>query len=194
MQTAQRRLAERRLLAALARLHRREPMRPWLRVDALLAEVREAPARPASHRGAAPLDLTDAELRSVVAALSEEGKVGLDGGRIRLASREVGLGPEMRGRADRLLAELRAAGASPPRAEIVARRIGLPPAVVDGLRRSGELVEVAPGIDYPADLLDALLERLAGRELSVAEVRDELSTTRRFAAALVAALELRGPR
>ena len=191
MQPAQRRLAERRLLTALARAHRHEPMRPWLRADTVLRDVREAPLRPSSHRGAQPLGLTDTELRAVLAALAEEGEIEMIGAKVRLASRASALGAEMRRRADELLAELRAAGASPPRAEAVARRIGLPEAVVDGLRQSGELVSAAPGVDYPADVLDALLGRLAGRELSVADVRDELGTTRRFAAALLEAAELR---
>ncbi len=166
-------------------------MRPWLRVDSVLAEVRATPSRPAGHRGAQALELTDAELRAVLDALCQAGDVELAGGRVRLPSRDAALGPEMRGRADRLLTELRGAGPSPPRAEAVARRIGLPVAVVEGLRQSGELVEVAPGIDYPADVLDELLARFTERAPSVAEARDELGTTRRYAAALVAELEVR---
>jgi hypothetical protein len=49
-------------------------------------------------------------------------------------------------------------------------------------------VAVAPGIEYSRDVLDALLVALGGRDLSVAELRDELGTSRRYAAALRAVL------
>jgi hypothetical protein len=72
--------------------------------------------------------------------------------------------------------------------EPIARRLGTPDWVVDALRRTGELVAVAPGIEYSRDVLDALLVALGGRDLSVAELRDELGTSRRYAAALRAVL------
>jgi len=188
MDHAQRRLAERRLLSALARFHRREPMTPDLRTDALIAMLRDPGRQPASHRGGAPLSLTDAELLEVIADLASRGEVEREGHRLRLAGHHTELGSSMRRRADALLAELRAAGASPPRAELAARRLGLPDGVVDALRRSGELVVLAPGIDLPRDIVEPLLERLRGRGLSVAQVRDELGTSRRYAAALLDAL------
>lgn len=187
MDPALRRLAERRLLAALSRFHRREPMATDLRIDGLLAMLRDEGPRPSSHRGAAPLELSDADLVEIVDDLAARGEVERDGHRVRLAGHAPRLGPEMRRRADALLEELGAAGASPPRAEPVARRLGLPDGVLDALRQSGELVSLAPGVDYPRDVLVALLNRLGGRALSVAQVRDELGTSRRYAAPLLEA-------
>lgn len=188
MDPAQRLLAERRLVSAVARFHRREPMAPDLRADALIALVRERGQLPTSHRGGAPLSLTDAQMLDVLDDLVLRGEVEREGHRVRLAGHRPELGAAMRERADALLAELRDAGASPPRPEPIARRLGLPDGVVDALRQSGELVAVAPGVDYPGDALDALLGRLRGRNMSVADVRDELGTSRRYAAALLAAL------
>ena len=87
------------------------------------------------------------------------------------------------------MAELRIAGSRPPRAEAVARRLGVPVGVVAQLRASGRLVPVVDGIDYPPDVLAELMARLndlAKRgPLAIARVRDELQTTRRHAHALL---------
>lgn len=95
----------------------------------------------------------------------------------------------MRERIERLMAELRMAGSRPPRAEVVARRVGVAMGVVAELRASGQLVPVADGIDYPPDVLAELMERLnevaASGPLTIARVRDELQTSRRHANALV---------
>ncbi len=188
MHTGQQQLAERRLLSGLRRLHRREPMTPDFRLDAVVALARDGGQRPASHRGAAPLSLTDADLIALLDDLAARGEVVRDAHRIRLADHQPQLGPAMRRRADALLAELGSAGASPPRAESIARRLGLPDGVVDALRKSGELVTLAPGIDYPREALEVLLGQLRGRDLTAAQVRDELRTSRRYAAALLDAL------
>ncbi len=186
----ERQLAERRLLAALRRFHRREPLAPDLRLDQLLALVREPARRPASHRGARPLTLDDAALRSVIDELVERGEIEREGRRVRLPGRRPLLEGEARRAADALLAELDAAGASPPRAEAIARRLGVAAWIVAALRGGGELMSVAPGIDYSRSMLDRLLAQLRAAQVSsVAEARDELDTTRRYAAALLGALD-----
>jgi len=95
----------------------------------------------------------------------------------------------MRGRLDELLATLRSAGATPPPVDGVAARLGIPAALLDQLRASGELVPVAPRIAYPRDTWDEIgsrLDRLATvRSLSVGLVRDELGTARRHAEAIL---------
>ncbi|HET7636197.1 MAG TPA: SelB C-terminal domain-containing protein [Candidatus Limnocylindria bacterium] len=189
----ERQLAERRLLAALRRFHHREPLSQDLRVDQLLALLREPARRPASHRGARALTLDDAALRSVIDELVERGEIEREGRRVRLAGRHPLLEGEPRRAADALLAELDAAGASPPRAEMIARRLGVAAWIVAALRSGGELVSLATGIDYSRSTLDRLLARLREAQVSsVAEARDELGTTRRYAAALLAALDERG--
>jgi hypothetical protein len=190
MDPAQRRLAERRLVNGLRRLHRREPMLPDVRLDAVLAAARTIPTRPAGHRGATPLKADDAQLMAVLDDLSAAGRVVRDGRRVRLVEHRPTLEPVMRERVDRLLDGLRAAGADPPRVEGVAARLGIPEAVVIRLRASGELVAAAPGIDYPRDTWDALRDRIdrlaAGGPLTVARARDHLRTSRRHAEAILA--------
>ncbi|HYN63569.1 MAG TPA: hypothetical protein VES36_03115, partial [Candidatus Limnocylindrales bacterium] len=79
---SQRRLAERRLVHALQRLHRREPMQPSVRVDTLLAATRSAPRPATGHRGATPLTLDDTALRAVVDDLVAAGRLLRQGHRV----------------------------------------------------------------------------------------------------------------
>lgn len=187
---AQLRLAERRLVSALRRHHRREPLRDDVRVDTLIAELRAAePVRPSGHRGRQSVGLSDAALRSVVDELVRSGTMLRQGHRVRLSEQGAGLDAAMRERVDLLVTTLREAGATPPPAEVVATRLGIPAALLTQLRASGELVSVGPRIDYSRDawnVMSARLDRLAAASpLSVRLVRDELGTTRRHAEAIL---------
>jgi hypothetical protein len=190
------RLAERSLVDGLRRMHRQEPLVADARVDALLARLRRARSepRPAGHRGAARLKLDDTALRAIVDLMVDDGRLVRRGHRVRLPDHVARLGSVMRNRADALLAELRAGGVSPPRAETVAYRLGIPEPVLAFLRSSGELVSVAAEIDYPRDSYDALAAQIRVLEppRTVSRVRDAIGGSRRYAAALLASLEEQG--
>jgi hypothetical protein len=185
----QRRIAERRVTHALQRIHRREPMAPDVRVDAVVAAVRSTPRAAAGHRGSTPLTLDDAAVRRVIDGMVGTGTLVRRGHRVRLPDHRPGLDPVMRERADRLLDGLREAGAEPPRVDGPAARLGITPAVLAQLRSGGELVAIGSGIDYPAEVwasIAARTDRLAERgPLSVARLRDELHTSRRHAEAIL---------
>jgi hypothetical protein len=183
--------AERQLLAALKRLHRREPLRPSFRVDRVLDEMQEGATRPsAGHRGGQRVTLGMDALLAVIDSLVEEAKLVRDGRQLSIPGLGSALEPVMRERVDRLLEGLRTAGAEPPRVDSLAARLGIPPGVIDQLRAAGELVAVAPGIDYPRDAWQRLDERIAALArrgpLSVSRVREALHTSRRHAEALLA--------
>jgi len=191
MDPDQRHRAERRLLATLRRLHRSEPLQAWIRIDTLIERVRSdagAP-RPASHRGASPLTADEAELRDVVDEMAKRGELVRSGRRVRLPGHKTGLGAVMQERVERLLAELRSAGWMPPRVDPLAAQIGIPTGVLEHLRRAGVLLAIAPGIDYPSDVaaeVDVRIRVLAARgSLGVAQLRDDLAISRRYAAALL---------
>jgi len=186
----QRQLAERRLLAALRRHQKRSPLRPDVRVDTLVGELRAGePARATSHRGREPLSLSDVELRAVLDEMVAAGTLRRAGHRVQLQEADQTLDPIMRERVHQLLATLTAGGAAPPPAEAVATRLGIPGALVDQMRAAGELVSVGPRIDYPRDIWLDIAHRLDQLALdgkpSVREVRDELGTARRHAEAIL---------
>jgi hypothetical protein len=193
----QRRVAERLVLAALRKFHREQPLSVDLRVDALVSRVRAAAGRkpPPRHRGSAPLTLEDPELRRVIDDMAEDGRLLRHGRRVGLPDVAPSLEPEMAGRVERLMEGLRSAGAEPPRVDGLAARLGIPPSVIDQLRAGGQLRQIAPGIDYPADVWSYLQARLDGMRgpMSVARLRDELHTSRRHAEAILQALEARKP-
>jgi hypothetical protein len=168
-------------------------MRPGFRTDAVLAELRaDAGERlPSGHRGGGSLaDVSDAELIDVLESLTQRGQLGRSGRHVWLPDHRPQIDDgEMGARVDRLFAALREGMANPPRAGVLAARLGVPPALVGQLRASGQLVQVADGIDYPADVLASLitvLDELASADpLTVAAVRDALGTSRRHAQALL---------
>ena len=187
----QRHVAERLVVLALRRFHREQPLSVDLRMDALVARVTELAERrpPSRHRGGAKLDLPEADLRRVIDDLVTAGKLVRNGRRIRLADAKTGLDPVMTEKVTALLDGLRSAGAEPPRVEGIAARLGIPPTVVDQLRTAGQLRQIAPGIDYPADVWSALRARVEGMPgtVTIARLRDELHTSRRHAEAILAA-------
>jgi len=193
-----RRRIERRLLATMRRMHRSDPLRAGMRIDTLIERYHadQAIPRPASHRGASPLEVDDAALLQLVDALVARGALLREGRRVRLPGHVAGLGTEMQPRVDRMLGQLRSAGPMPPRADALAAQLGIAPTILSQLREAGVLVAIAPGIDYPADTYDELqlrIRRLADTgPLSVMRVRDELGTSRRHAAALLARLRSSG--
>lgn len=192
----QRHVAERLVLLALRRFHREQPLAVDIRMDGLVARILTiAERQPSSrHRGGGRLDLPEADLRRVIDDLVTSGKLVRTGRRIRLADAKTGLAPEMAEKVATLLDGLRAAGAEPPRVEGIAGRLGIPPAVVDQLRTAGQLRQIAPGIEYPADVWSALRVRVEGMSgtLTIARLRDELHTSRRHAEAILAAMGQRG--
>ena len=161
-----------------------------VRVDTVVAAVHATPQAAAGHRGSTPLTLDDAAVRQVIDGMVAAGTLIRQGHRVRLPSHRPSLDPVMRERADRLLDGLRDAGADPPRVEGLAARRGITPAVLAQMRRSGELVAIGPGVDYPREVwssIAARVDRLTKRgPLTVARLRDELHTSRRHAEAILA--------
>ena len=189
----QRHVAERLVLLALRRFHREQPLSVDLRMDALVTRITELAERrpPSKHRGGARLNLEEAELRRVIDDLVTDGTLVREGRRIRLADAKTALHAEMAEKVAALLGGLRAAGAAPPRVDGIAARLGIPPTVIDQLRTGGQLRQIAPGIDYPADVWSALRARVAELPgtVTIARLRDELRTTRRHAEAILAAVQ-----
>jgi hypothetical protein len=125
----------------------------------------------------------------VVDGLVDSGALLRTGHRVRLA--EHGQHPDelMRARVAALLATLTAAGATPVSADGVAARLGIPPPLLDQLRAAGEVIGLGPRIDLTRESwarISGRLDQLAGRGgPTVAGIRDDLETARRFAEAFL---------
>jgi selenocysteine-specific elongation factor len=122
--------------------------------------------------------------------LTFQGTAAEDGPFVRLASHAVRFSPEQERQAKQLLGILREAGVSPPdRAELEAD-LRLSPELVDALIAQGRLVEVAAGLLYERDALALIVARIrsdieANGPRTVAQIRDLLDASRKFALALV---------
>jgi selenocysteine-specific elongation factor len=157
-----------------------------------LAENRLAPGmtREALRRA------LDVEVRPFTALLETwtgEGWLHAEGAHLRLASQTGGLSAEDRGEADRLIEALRAGGMSPPDPA----SLGAGAELVKALERAGEIVVVAPGLAYPADVMVMIEHRVASLitehgPATVAEVRDAIGTSRKYAVPLLEHLDITG--
>jgi selenocysteine-specific elongation factor len=131
-----------------------------------------------------------------LARLLAEAQVVEVGPLLALPGHEVRLTPEMQARTSRLLAELQAAGASPPGRREIEDRHGVSTEETQALIERGDLVEVAPDVVYPRDVLDRIVDGIVAaiREhgaISVAGVRDLTGTSRKYSLAVLAYLDER---
>jgi selenocysteine-specific elongation factor len=115
---------------------------------------------------------------------------------LALPEHEVRLTPDEQARVDRLLADLLAAGASPPGRRELEARHRLSSEVGQHLIERGDLVEVAPDLVYPPEAFEQIVATVVAaiRErgpISVASVRDLTGTSRKYALAIVTHLDER---
>jgi selenocysteine-specific elongation factor len=132
----------------------------------------------------------------VLGRLLADQTVGEAGPLLALPDHEVRLTPDEHVRVERLLADLRTAGASPPGRHELETRWRLSTEATQFLIERGDLVEVAPDVVYRSDVLEQIVSAVVAaiREhgpISVAAVRDLTGTSRKYALAIVAHLDER---
>jgi selenocysteine-specific elongation factor len=132
----------------------------------------------------------------VLDRLLTEARIREVGPLLALPEHEVRLTPQMEARAARLLDELRRAGASPPDRQEIEARHGVSTEETQALIERGDLVEIAPGMVYPRDVLESIVASITGAirdhgAISVAGVRDLTGTSRKYSLALLAYLDER---
>jgi selenocysteine-specific elongation factor len=167
---------EDRVLRALIRLHAARP--------------RQA-AIPRSHVVAALPDLeSDALVAGLIDRLQEQGRVVVGPRTVAIRGHEPKLSQGERRLKDEMAEAIRDGGLSPPDAAELAASAGARAAVVPELlallRDEERIVEVAPGrfldFDVEARMRRRIAEVLAdGATITMAELRDLLGTTRKFA-------------
>lgn len=159
----------------LGRLHRQFPLRRGLPKEELRTRL-----------GAEPRLFTR-ELERLTA----QGTAVEDGPFVRLASHTIQFTPEQEVQVDRLLRVLHEAGVSPPDRSELEAGLRISPEVTDALLAQGRLVEVGAGLVYDSDSLARFVERIrlaiqTDGPRTVAQIRDVLDASRKFALALVA--------
>ena len=165
-----------RVIRALGRLHAARP--------------RQA-AIPRAHLAAELPDLgSDALISGIVSRLEAQGKVIVEARTVALKGHEPRLSQGERRLKAELLEAIRSAGLSPPDASDLAGTAGPRAAIVPELlallRDEQKLVELSPGLfldfDIEAELRRKVAQRLAdGSAMTMADLRDLLGTTRKYA-------------
>jgi len=128
--------------------------------------------------------------------LIDEEVIAEDGPRVQIPGFKVLLSAEEQRIADAVAAELAGTGASPPsRADLKARH-AVSDEIIQAMVDQGRVVEVGPELIYPAadyqEVVGKILDLLkASGKITVAEVRDAFSTSRKYALALLEHLDER---
>jgi selenocysteine-specific elongation factor len=167
---------EDRVLRALGRLHAARPRQS---------------AIPRAHVVAALPDIeSDALIAGLIDRLQAQGKVVVAPRTVAIRGHEPKLSQGERRLKDDLAGSIRAGGLSPPDAAELAASAGARAAVVPELlallRDEERVVEIAPGLFLDFDVEAEMRRRIAGRladgaTITMAELRDLLGTTRKFA-------------
>lgn len=143
-------------------------------------------------------DLPSRTFQALLQALSEDGTITLRGQAVALPSFRATLPPDTARLLDRLAAVYRDARFQPPGWEEVTAQMGLKPEEAGEylayLLRNGTLVKVAEGLVFHAAALEAaealIVETLRQRgAITVAEARDLLATSRKYALPLLEYLD-----
>jgi selenocysteine-specific elongation factor len=169
----------------------------WERVSAQVRDVLGAFHRQYPLRRGLPKE----ELRTRLGAdprlftrelerLKADGVATEDGPFVRLLTHTVSFSPAQEGQIATLLDVLREAGVSPPDRADLEAELRVSPELVDALLAQGRLIEVATGLVYDRDTLDEIISRIrndiaAQGPRTVAQIRDLLDASRKYALALV---------
>jgi len=170
-----------------------------LRLGRLLAQIREALA---GHHRARPLDrlVSREQLRADLglepaafdALLARSDEVVEEGAGVRLASHEAGLDRHQRDARDSLVRQIEATGFQPP----LTSQLNAEPALLRALADSGELVRID---DFYLTTAQATEARTKVRQrieeegpVTVAQIRDLLATSRKYAVPLCEWLDSTG--
>src|SRR5579872_3312070 len=160
--------------AALASFHRAYPLRRGLPKEELRTRLHAEPR------------LFVRELER----LKSDGVATEDGPFVRLQTHSVTFSPEQERLIATLKEVLREAGVSPPDRADLEAELGISSELTDALIAQGQLVEVAAGLVYERDTLAAIVARIradieAHGPRTVAQIRDLLNASRKYALALV---------
>lgn len=173
-------------------------------LEALSALHEKYPTRAGHPRelvvGRAGLKWSRKPLDRILARLSQDGKVVVQGALVRLAEFRVALTRRQRALLDRVAAEIESDGWSPSGPQAIADRIRVPVQAVEAILRLGveseELRQIADDFvllaSQTSSLREKLLEVFGDRPFTAAEFRDAFGTSRKYAIPLLEYLDSQG--
>ncbi len=165
-----------RICSSLRDYHRRHPLRRGMPREEL---------RTSLHLPAGLFD-------EVVAQAVKEGKLLEEGTVVRLAEHEVKFSPAQQERVDKLLDAFAARPYTPPSVAECEEMVGTE--VFNALVEGGKLVKVSKDVVFLAETYEEMVERIIERlrkegSITVAQVRDMFSSSRRYILALMEHLD-----
>jgi len=140
------------------------------------------------------LGLSPKLFAEVVERLQDEGQLAGDEASLRLPEHKVELNHEQEEKSRRLLHELGRSPYAPPSLTDLQRDLGLSAEVINVLVSQGRIRKVSESVAFTAAAYDEMLERIkehlrAQGSITVGEVRDMFSTSRKYALALLEHLD-----
>jgi selenocysteine-specific elongation factor len=176
--------------AALTAYHAGHPLRSGMSREELKSRLGPGSPRP----------LTPKVFNALMARAAETGLLIASGAVVRLPEHQAQFTPAEQAQVDRLLAGFRREPYNTPSLkDCVAQLAAAGPGdeLLNALLEQGRLIQVSPEVLFLADTYQAMLERvkahlLAHGKITVAEVRDLFSTSRKYALALMEHLDAHG--
>jgi selenocysteine-specific elongation factor len=167
------------LRAALSTYHSTHPLRAGMPREELKSRLKQNPK----------------VFNALVARAAETGAVVATGAVVRLPAHSVKFSPPQQSKVDALLADFRRDPHNTPSFKDSAARVG--DDVLAALVELGALTQVSPDVLFLTETYNALVEKIKAHlrvhgRITVAEVRDLFSTSRKYALALMEYLDTQG--
>lgn len=165
-----------RIRKALAGYHQEYPVRMGMPREELRSRLR----------------LEGQLVNAIVERATDQGEIVAEAGTLRLPSHEVVFSPEQQERIDAVLAAFRAEPYTPPSTSDVEAKVG--PEVLYALLEQGYLTQVSEDVLFLTETYEEMVHRIVAyiqREgsITVAQARDMLETSRKYALALLEYLD-----
>jgi selenocysteine-specific elongation factor len=176
--------------AALAAYHAAHPLRSGMPREELKSRLGQGSDRP----------LTAKVFNALMSRAADTGVLAASGAAVRLPDHQVKFSPPRQAQVDRLLAAFRREPYNTPSPKECAAQLeaaGPGDELLNALLEQGVLIQVSPEVIFMAEAYQAMIAQVrahlqARGKITVAEVRDLFSTSRKYALALMEHLDAQG--
>jgi selenocysteine-specific elongation factor len=137
------------------------------------------------------------QFNDLLGQAAQEGRIVDEGAVVRLSSHQASPSPQQRAAVERLLAQFRAQPTTPPSAAECSAAVG--DELFQWLLDSGQLTRVGEDVVFETAVYQQMVQQIvahlrqpdAGGAITVAQVRDQFNTSRKYALALMEHLDAR---